>query len=111
MADQTARYVFLVCAIFLIAVIIGVFLFIGLNAFRVFGEGAKLGDYFFSTNWDPTGNNDPTGNGNPSFGAGGLILGSIVITVFSVLIVVPLAFGMALAFTEIIPHRLANILQ
>lgn len=109
MADRTARITFLICAIFLIAVIIGVFVFIGANAFRVFTEGANLKDFFFSTSWDPTGNNDI--NGNPSFGAGGLILGSIVTTLFAVLIVVPLAFGMALCFTEIAPPWLVRLLQ
>lgn len=108
-ADNIARGVFLVCAILIIVVIISVFMFIGLNAFRVFTEGATVRDFFFSTNWDPTGNNDI--NGNPSFGAGGLILGSIVITFFSVLIVIPLAWGMALSFTEIVPPGVANFLQ
>lgn len=107
--DKSTRFIFLVCAIFLVAVIVSVFIFIGLNAFRVFTEGANVKDFFFSTNWDPTGNNDI--NGNPHFGAGGLILGSIVITLVSVLIVTPLAFGMALCFTEIIPRWLANLLQ
>ena len=107
--DNSTRFIFLVCAIFLVAVIVSVFIFIGLNAFRVFTEGANVKDFFFSTNWDPTGNNDI--NGNPHFGAGGLILGSIVITLVSVLIVTPLAFGMALCFTEIIPRWLANLLQ
>ena len=109
MVDQTARIVFLVCAILLIAVIVSVFVFIGANAFHVFTEGANLKDFFFSTNWDPTGNNDI--NGNPHFGAGGLILGSIVITFFSVIIVIPLAFGMALCFTEVAPHWLVRLLQ
>jgi phosphate transport system permease protein len=109
MADNVARGVFLVCAVLLIAVIVSVFVFIGFNAFRVFTEGATVKDFFFSTGWDPTGNNDV--NGNPHFGAGGLILGSIVITFCSVLIVIPLAIGMALSFTEIVPQRVANLLQ
>jgi phosphate transport system permease protein len=109
MTDNVARGVFLVCAVLIIVVIISVFVFIGLNAFRVFTEGATVREFFFTTNWDPTGNNDI--NGNPSFGAGGLILGSIVITFFSVLIVIPLAWGMALSFTEIVPRGVANFLQ
>ncbi|HLZ80454.1 MAG TPA: phosphate ABC transporter permease subunit PstC [Ktedonobacteraceae bacterium] len=109
LADSVARSVFLICAVLLIAVIVSVFVFIGFNAFRVFTEGATVRDFFFTTSWDPTGNNDV--NGNPHFGAGGLILGSIVITVFSVLIVIPLGIGMALSFTEIVPHRVANFLQ
>lgn len=108
-ADRSARVIFLICAILIVIVIAGVFIFIGLNAFKVFGEGANLKDFLFSTNWDPTGNGDV--NGNPSFGAGGLILGSIVITFFSVLIATPLAFGMALFFTEVSSNWLGNLLR
>ena len=108
-ANQTSTIIFLLCAIFIVAVIIGVFLFLGSNAFRVFTEGATLKDFFSSANWDPTGNNDV--NGNPSFGAAGLILGSVVITLLSVLIVIPLAFGMAIFFTEVAPVWLTKILQ
>jgi phosphate transport system permease protein len=108
-ADRIARIIFLLCAAILVIVIVAVFIFIGSNAFKVFGEGATVGNFFFNTNWDPTGNGDV--NGNPSFGAGGLILGSIVVTFFAVLIATPLAFGMALFFTEISPAWLTRILQ
>src|SRR5579884_1461138 len=108
-SDQLARGVFLLCAALLIVVIISVFVFIGMNAFRVFSEGANLKEFFFGTNWDPTGNNDL--NGNPSYGAGGLILGSIVITAFSVLIATPLAIGLAICFTEVAPRWLTRLLQ
>ncbi len=108
-SDQVARIIFLVCAVLLVAVILGVFVFVGANSFRVFGEGANIKDFFFGTTWDPTGALDV--NGNPTFGAGGLILGSIVITLLSVIIATPLAFGMALFFTEISPRWLANLLQ
>ncbi len=111
LVDQGARIIFFVCAILLIVIILGVFVFIGSNAFRIFTEpgGSNVKDFFFSTNWDPTGNNDP--NGNAHFGAGGLILGSLIITFFSVLIVIPLAFGLALCFTEIFPRWLARLIQ
>lgn len=109
MSDQVARGVFLLCAVLLIAVIISIFVFIGTNAFRVFSEGASLREFFFGTNWDPTGNNDL--NGNPAYGAGGLILGSIVITFFSVLIATPLAIGLAVCFTEVAPRWLTRLLQ
>jgi phosphate transport system permease protein len=112
-ADQSARIVFSICAIFLILVIVGVFFFLGSNAFRLFFEhgGSDLKTFFTSTTWDPTGNNDPTGNGNPSFGAAGLIIGSIVITLLSVLITIPFAFAMALFLTELSPTWLARTLQ
>lgn len=109
--DRSAEIIFLVCAVLLIGVILAVFGFLGANAFRIFYEpgGASIQQYFFGTFWDPTGNSSATGK--PSFGAGGLILGSIIITVISVIIVIPLAFGLALCFTEVFPRRLAMVMQ
>ncbi|MEO6077865.1 MAG: phosphate ABC transporter permease subunit PstC [Candidatus Andersenbacteria bacterium] len=97
--DQIARFLFLICAIQVVVIIIGVFLFLGLKAFNLFGEGGSLSEFLFTTNWDPGGAGDI--NGTPSFGAGGLILGSLIITLCSVLLASPLAFGMALFLTDI----------
>jgi phosphate transport system permease protein len=99
------------CTVFLILVILSVFYFLGSNAFRVFYEkyGTTVQYFFTSTNWDPTGNNDP--NGIPHFGALGLITGSVVITLFSVLISIPFGIGMAIFLTELTPRWLARILQ
>ncbi len=106
LTDSVMRIVCLVCATLLVAVIVGVFLLLGLNAFKVFGEGATVGGYLFGTNWDPTG-----GSGTPHYGAGGLILGSVITTLIAVLIATPLSFGMALFFTELCPRWLARLLQ
>ena len=111
LTDQVARAVCFVCAILLIAVIIAVFVFIGSKAFRVFSEGADAKTFFTASNWDPTGVNDPTGNGNPSYGAFGLILGSIVITLGSIIIVTPLALFTSVFFTEMAPRWLVRFLQ
>jgi phosphate transport system permease protein len=108
-SDQVARSVFLICAVFLVAVIISVFVFLGINAFRVFSEGANVRDFFFNTTWDPNGINNA--NGTPTFGAGGLILGSLVTMLCSVLIATPLSFGVAMFFTEISPRWLVSFLQ
>src|SRR5947209_5233369 len=109
LSDQVARVIFLICAIFLVAVILGVFIFVGSRAFRVFFEpgGTSLKEFFTSTNWDPTASNSDT----PQFGALGLIIGSVVITLGSVLIATPLSFGMALFMTETTPRWLARFLQ
>lgn len=108
-ADYAARYVFLLCAILLVLVIVGIFVFLGMNAFKVFSEGADVKTFFFTSKWDPTG--ATTLNGDPSYGAGGLILGSIVTTVFAVVLATPFAFGMALFFTELSPRWLSNLLR
>jgi len=111
LGDQVARVVFLICAVLLVAVIIGVIVFIGSKAFLVFGQGANVRQFFLGTFWDPTGAADPTGNGNPSYGAGGLILGSVITTVIAMIIVTPLAIGTAVFFTESAPHWLVTIMQ
>src|SRR5947209_3074531 len=110
-SDQVARIVFLVCAILLVLIMLGVFIIIGSSAFRIFFEGATVKGFFFGTFWDPTGNADPTGNGTPSYGAGGLILGSIIITVCAIILVTPFAIGTAVFFTEAAPNWLVRIMQ
>jgi len=107
--DHTARVIFLVAAILVIVVIVAVFVFVGVSGLQVFGQGANLKDFFFGTTWDPTG--AESASGVPSFEAGGLILGSLVVTIFSVLIATPLAFGMALFFTEASPPWLTRFLN
>lgn len=109
LTDRVIHSIFFFCAIFVIAVIIGVFLFLGAHAFTVFGEGATIKNFFFNTHWDPTGGGDI--NGRASFGAGGLILGSLIVTLGSILIATPLAFGMALFFNEVSPPWLSRFLR
>jgi phosphate transport system permease protein len=104
--DQVARVTCFVCATLLILVIVAVFLFIGMKSFRIFSEGGNLKTFFTVDNWDPTGE-----NGTPAYGAFGLILGSIVLTFGSIIIVTPLAFLTSIFFTEMAPRWLVRILQ
>lgn len=109
LSDHVARIIFLICAALIVAVIIGVFYFVGSRAFLVFvlPGGSPFKDFFTSTNWDPT----ASLNDNPTYGAWGLIEGSLIITLVSVIIATPLSFGMALFMTEVTPRWLSRILQ
>lgn len=108
LADRAVRVVFLICAVLLVAIIISVIFFLASKAFLVFGQGATVKGFFFGTFWDPTG--DISG-GSPSYGAGGLIIGSVVTTVCAMIIVVPFAIGTAVFFTEAAPQWLVRIMQ
>lgn len=108
-ADQFAHSSFLLCSLFLVIIIASVFIFLGINSLKVFNEGATIHNFLFNTNWDPTGNGDI--NGNSSFGAGGLILGSIILTLCSIVIATPLAVGMAFFLNEISPVWLRRFLR
>jgi phosphate transport system permease protein len=107
LTDQAVRVVFFICALFLVAVIVGVIVFVGSKAFQVFGEGANVSTFFFGTLWDPTG----AVNGTPSYGAAGLILGSVITTVIAIIIVTPFAIGTAVFFTEAAPLWLVRVMQ
>jgi phosphate transport system permease protein len=108
LVDRVISVVFLICAILLVAIILAVIFFIASQSFQVFFQGATLKGFFFGTFWDPTG--EITG-GAPSYGAGGLILGTVITTVFAMIIVVPFAIGTAVFFTEAAPQWLVRIMQ
>lgn len=111
LTDQVARVVCFLCAILLVAVIVAIFIFIGSKSFRIFSEGGNPQTFFTSAAWDPTGINDPTGDAKPTYGAFGLILGSVVITLGSMIIVTPLALLTSVFFTEMAPKWLVRFLQ
>jgi phosphate transport system permease protein len=108
LVDRVISVVFLICAILLVAIILAVIFFIASQSFQVFFQGATLKGFFFGTFWDPTG--EITG-GAPSYGAGGLILGTVITTVCAMIIVVPFAIGTAVFFTEAAPQWLVRIMQ
>src|SRR5882757_4631790 len=107
-ADQIARAICFIAAILLVAVIVAVFVFIGSKSFRIFSEGADFKTFFTVDKWDPSGLNDPSGAGVPSYGGFGLILGSVVLTLGSIIIVTPLALLTAVFFTEMAPRWLVR---
>lgn len=113
--DRLARGIFFACALLLVAIILGIMIFIAVNGMRLFfaKDGSSIAAFFTSTNWDPTGGGhaDAEGNPLPSYGAAGLIIGSVIITLLSVLIATPLAIGVALLFTEAAPRWLTAFLQ
>ncbi|HEY4033396.1 MAG TPA: phosphate ABC transporter permease subunit PstC [Ktedonobacteraceae bacterium] len=105
--EAIIQNLFLLCAVLIVLVICGVFIFVGYNGLQLFTlDHTNAGTFFTSTNW----NLDPT-EGKVSYGALGYILGSIVTTVFAILIVTPLALGMAAFMTELCPKWLENILR
>lgn len=102
-SDQVAHSTFLVCAVLVVAIIFGVFIFLGFNGLKMFQDPAAK-NFFTSTNWDPTAD-------SPSYGALGFILGSVVTTFLATIIVTPLSFAMALYLTEMAPKWVNTLLR
>jgi phosphate transport system permease protein len=101
--DQSVHIVFLICAVLVIAIIFGVFIFLGYNGLKMFQDpGAR--DFFTSANWEPAVEGG-------SYGALGFILGSVVTTVLAIIIATPFAFAMALYMTELAPQWVNTLLR
>src|SRR5260221_6738135 len=73
LGDQVARVVFFICAILLVAVIIGVIVFIGSKAFLVFGPGVNIRGVVLGTFLVPTRHAAPIPNRETSYAARRLI--------------------------------------
>lgn len=108
LVDRAVSVVFLICAILLVAIILSVIFFLASQSYQVFFQGATLRGFFFGTFWDPTGE---VSGGAPSYAAGGLILGSVITTLCAMIIVIPLAIGTAVFFTEAAPTWVVRIMQ
>lgn len=102
-SDQIAHGIFLICAVLIVIIIFGIFIFLGFNGLSMFADPAAR-NFFTSTNWDPSAD-------SPSFGALGFILGSVVTTLIATIIVTPLGFGMALYLTEMAPKWVNTLLR
>jgi phosphate transport system permease protein len=105
--EEIIQNLFLLCAILIVLIIFGIFIFVGYNGLQLFAlDHASASTFFTSTNW----NLDPT-QGKVSYGALGYILGSVVTTALAMLIVAPLAMGMAIFMAELSPRWLERILR
>ncbi|GCF09276.1 phosphate ABC transporter permease subunit PstC [Dictyobacter arantiisoli] len=103
LSDQIARGIFFVCAVLVVVIIFGVFVFLGINGLQMFKDPAAR-NFFTSSSWDPSAD-------SPSYGALGFILGSVVTTLLSIIIVAPIGFGMALYMTEMAPRWVNALLR
>jgi phosphate transport system permease protein len=105
LTEHVARTTFLICAVLIVVIIFGIFIFVGSNAFSLF-RYPNTGTFLSSTLWDPEGT-----FGTPTYGLLGFILGSVVTTLIAVIIATPLSFGMALFMTELCPRWLESLLR
>ncbi len=105
--EEIIQNLFLLCAILIVLIIFGVFIFVGYNGLLLFAlDHASASTFFTSTSW----NLDPT-QGKVSYGALGYILGSVITTALAILIVTPLAVGMALFMAELSPRWLERMFR
>jgi phosphate transport system permease protein len=99
--DRTSKYIVFACASlsFLILLAIAVFIFReGLPAFREIG----FFDFVLGTVWRP---------GKGEFGIAAMIVGSIAVTIGSLLLAIPMGVACAILLAEVAPYRVRQILR
>ncbi|HIU64916.1 MAG TPA: phosphate ABC transporter permease subunit PstC [Candidatus Avacidaminococcus intestinavium] len=99
--DKWAKYVLLACAAFLTIIILALIVFMGQQGLQTFLDVSPL-EFFFSADWNPD---------NGKFGAFSFIAGSILVTVFSILVGGPIGILGAIFIAKLAPKWMRNILQ
>lgn len=99
--DYYMKYVFIASAGFMTLIILTIIIFVGGQGLMTFKEVSPL-DFFFSAKWDPTG---------MEFGALSFIIGSLAVTVLSILLGAPLGLAGAVFMAKIAPPWLSKIMR
>lgn len=100
-SDKAMRYVFILSAILVSAVIFSIIVFVGMQGMRTFAEVSPI-EFFFSTDWTPS---------DHRFGTFPFLFSTVVLTLLSVLLSLPLALAGAVFMAKIAPRWMREILR
>ncbi|MBS4174352.1 phosphate ABC transporter permease subunit PstC [Bacillus sp. FJAT-49736] len=89
------------CAIILCIILLAIILFVGKSGLSVF-KHVSVFTFFFSKHWDPS---------TDHYGAAVFIIGTIALTVLTMLIAVPASIAMAIFIGEVAPNWVKKILR
>jgi phosphate transport system permease protein len=101
--ERVSHAAFAACAAFLVLAMAAIFLFVGANALQTFTvKHVNPFSFFFGTGWFPT---------SGEVGALVMIVGSVLVTLFAVLVSTPMSVGLAVFVTEIAPPWVQRFMQ
>lgn len=99
--DKTIKYILLGCAGMMSVIVLAVILFVAQKGILTFNE-VSFADFFTGTKWDPEAG---------KFGGLPFIIGSLQVTLLSILLATPLALACAIFFAKIAPKPVKNLLR
>lgn len=99
--DKFVKYILLGCAGLLTVIVMAVILFVAQKGVLTFNE-VSIADFFTGRIWDPE---------SGKFGGLPFIVGSLQVTLLSILLATPLALACAVFFAKIAPKSVKNILR
>jgi phosphate transport system permease protein len=99
--NNLMRYVFIGSAVLVSAIIFSVIVFVGIQGIKTF-QGVSPWEFFFSTDWTPSSN---------KFGAFPFLYSTLLLTLLSIVLSVPLALSGAMFMAKIAPKWMREILR
>jgi phosphate transport system permease protein len=99
--DSLMRWIFITSAIIVSVIIFTLILFVGYQGLQTFKE-VSIWSFFFSTDWTPS---------SEKFGAFPFLFSTLVLTLLSVIMSLPLALGGAIFMAKIAPPWMREILR
>nr|WP_227013490.1 phosphate ABC transporter permease subunit PstC [Paenibacillus psychroresistens] len=101
--DSWMRWVFVGSAAFVAIIIFSVIVFVGLQGSKTFAS-ISIHEFFFTTDWSPDAE-------VPKFGAFSFLYSTLLLTLLSVVMAIPLALSGAVFMAEIAPKWMREILR
>lgn len=99
--DLVMKWIFIASAVLVSAIIFSIMAFVGWQGVKTFTDVSPM-EFFFSTDWTPS---------QDKFGAFSFLYSTILLTLLSVLMSVPLALSGALFMAKIAPNWVREILR
>ena len=102
--ENLSRHVFRIPAALSVILLVGIFLFLFVTGIGAFNS-ITLGEFFFGADWNPTSFHTPT------WGIFSLMIGTLMISIFALIISVPLGISIAIYLAEIASPKTREILK
>lgn len=101
LADKLIKYILLGCAALMTVIVLAIILFVAQKGALTFNE-ISFSEFFVSTQWAPHKN---------QFGALPFIIGSLQVTLLSILLATPIALACSIFFAKIAPPKVKALLR
>lgn len=101
--DTIVKNIFLLNGILVVAVLIGIFVLLVLTSIPAFRE-VKLGQFLFSSSWNPTANFVA-----PSYGILSMVMSTFMVSIGALLIAIPLGIGTAAYLSDVASQHVREI--
>lgn len=102
--DQLFRYLFFASGLFAVITLLGIFIMLLINGIRAFSD-ISISEFLFTANWNPS------AYGEPTYGIGAMVVSTLMVTVGSMVIAIPLGIGSAAYLAEVAPPKVREILK